>query len=442
VVIILAQCLAIAKSTGNQCKQVSVNNGLCSAHAAMLANGKEVPMVNFTDVVEKNHSPKRRQPKKQPKVAQPEFGPEHLESLINETTKGPAQSADGTTKLAFVNGQWAEVPVEDKEEGPVQVAREYFEKQQQANAQQVGPLGITGEVVIPAEIFAKYDYLVKYVAMDAVTNKDLFAAYVVKVAGMTYLQAGLEFKFIKSQEDEKSAVSKRMTEEAHTEYGNHIPLDIRMDIEAAVAEVTEYKNKKAVVIAAIEWYEAQIPDEPDVEPEPDKPAFEDAVKAFFGRMLDKFKGVGTKVVVLAVLLLSLLSIVNMFNIGQDESVPTPKVHHTAPVQESSKPVEKDKPAVDVPVPTVTDKPVDSTPASTDDVVQPETPAQVQVDTAVIRSGDTLWDIAVAVYGDGSQWPRIYEANKDLLMHDDARNATDAGHWIHVGQVLNVPGDAE
>ena len=438
----MAQCLAIAKSTCNQCKQVSVNNGLCPAHAAMLANGKEVPMVTFTDVVEKNHSPKRRQPKKQPKVAQPEFGPEHLTSLINETTKGSAQSADGTTKLEFVNGQWAEVPVEEKEEGPVQVAREYFEKQQQANAQQVGPLGITGEIVNPDEIFAKYDYLVKYVAMDAVVNKDLFAAYVIKVAGMNYLQVGLEFKFIKSEEEEKSTVSKRMTEEAHTEYGNHIPLDIRMDIESAVAEVTEYKNKKAVLIAAIEWYEAQIPDEPEVEPEPDKPAFEDAVKAFFGRMLDKFKSTGTKVVILAVLLLSLLSIVNMFNIGQDESAPQSKVHHTAPVQESSKPVEKDKPVVNVPVPAVDNTPTDNIAARQKDTVQPETPAQVQVDTAVIKDGDTLWDIAVAVYGDGTQWHRIYEANKDLLMHDDARNATDGGHWIHAGQVLHVPGDAE
>ena len=36
------------------------------------------------------------------------------------------------------------------------------------------------------------------------------------------------------------------------------------------------------------------------------------------------------------------------------------------------------------------------------------------DTYTVREGDTLWDIAEAYYGDGSEWPKIYGANRDLI----------------------------
>jgi nucleoid-associated protein YgaU len=55
----------------------------------------------------------------------------------------------------------------------------------------------------------------------------------------------------------------------------------------------------------------------------------------------------------------------------------------------------------------------------------------------IEKGDTLWDIAVAVYGDGSKWTKLYEDNKDIFLKGDARNATQPGHWIHPGQVIQI-----
>lgn len=47
----------------------------------------------------------------------------------------------------------------------------------------------------------------------------------------------------------------------------------------------------------------------------------------------------------------------------------------------------------------------------------------------VQPGDTLWAIASAEYGDGALWPRIFEANRDLLTDPDL---------IFAGQELRVP----
>lgn len=57
----------------------------------------------------------------------------------------------------------------------------------------------------------------------------------------------------------------------------------------------------------------------------------------------------------------------------------------------------------------------------------ETPAAA--DTYTVVAGDCLWKIAAKVYGDGSKWTVIYEANRDIVK--------DAG-LIYVGQVLTIP----
>ena len=47
----------------------------------------------------------------------------------------------------------------------------------------------------------------------------------------------------------------------------------------------------------------------------------------------------------------------------------------------------------------------------------------------VQSGDTLWNIAETVYGDGSKYSIIFDANSDLLEHPDR---------ILPGQRLQIP----
>jgi len=50
-------------------------------------------------------------------------------------------------------------------------------------------------------------------------------------------------------------------------------------------------------------------------------------------------------------------------------------------------------------------------------------------TYTVVSGDTLWKIAERVYGDGSAYTRIFEANRDLLERPDQ---------VYPGQELTLP----
>jgi nucleoid-associated protein YgaU len=47
----------------------------------------------------------------------------------------------------------------------------------------------------------------------------------------------------------------------------------------------------------------------------------------------------------------------------------------------------------------------------------------------VQSGDTMWHIAETVYGDGSKYSIIFDANTDLLEHPDR---------IFPGQKLHIP----
>lgn len=61
----------------------------------------------------------------------------------------------------------------------------------------------------------------------------------------------------------------------------------------------------------------------------------------------------------------------------------------------------------------------------------------------VKSGDCLWNIAKASYGDGSKWTAIYEANKNIIdttaeKYRGKGKGSSNGHWIYPDTVLTIP----
>ena len=59
----------------------------------------------------------------------------------------------------------------------------------------------------------------------------------------------------------------------------------------------------------------------------------------------------------------------------------------------------------------------------------------------IVNGDSLWKIAQKQYGDGSQWKKIYDANKDTIeaaAKKHGKKSSDSGKWIYPGASLIIP----
>jgi nucleoid-associated protein YgaU len=61
--------------------------------------------------------------------------------------------------------------------------------------------------------------------------------------------------------------------------------------------------------------------------------------------------------------------------------------------------------------------------------EPAAPEEGEARTYTVVSGDTLWKIAERMYGNGSQYMKIFEANTDLLENPDR---------IFPGQKLLIP----
>lgn len=75
--------------------------------------------------------------------------------------------------------------------------------------------------------------------------------------------------------------------------------------------------------------------------------------------------------------------------------------------------------------------------------RPAPAAPANKGTYTVKSGDNLWSIARKYYGgSGSNWKKIYDANKSVIESTANRyrggRGSDCGHWIYPGTVLTIP----
>lgn len=59
----------------------------------------------------------------------------------------------------------------------------------------------------------------------------------------------------------------------------------------------------------------------------------------------------------------------------------------------------------------------------------------------VKSGDTLWSISQKYYYTGTDWKKIYNANKEIIEQTakkHGKSSSNNGHWIYPGIRLKVP----
>lgn len=69
------------------------------------------------------------------------------------------------------------------------------------------------------------------------------------------------------------------------------------------------------------------------------------------------------------------------------------------------------------------------------------PAPAPSKTYTVVNGDCLWNIAIRFYGNGTQYTKIYDTNKDLIERTAKSRgfaSSSHGHWIFPGEVLAIP----
>ncbi|MCX7703835.1 MAG: LysM peptidoglycan-binding domain-containing protein [Planctomycetota bacterium] len=112
-------------------------------------------------------------------------------------------------------------------------------------------------------------------------------------------------------------------------------------------------------------------------------------------------------------------------------LPIPKKEKdTTPIEELL-----EEPRIPAPVVEAPQSPasVSSGPSSAKVEIPKEAPQKTAPKTYVVEKNDSYWLIAKKVYGDGSKWKRIYDANRDICPRPDD---------LHPGLKLTIPEEKE
>jgi hypothetical protein len=339
------------------------------------------------------------------RVAAPVGGVEEFKNILEEVLTNPA--ADGTTKFDLVNGIPTEIPVD--------VAGDVVKKSEELAQTELVAYNVKYDYVQAAAIIDQYQPLLKYVSESAVKDIRIVAEILVDVVRLSMEETENEWMKTTDTINKLSLKVKHMREDAKAEYDGKIPLDIKMDIDVLDEEIYQLKNFKAILQASLELHEESMVE--DEEPE----VFETRAsrhKGFFKKLKKFFPAMIIAIGAILILLATLAG-------GDKEPTKEPKAN-PAPVT-----VVNDKPVVSEHVP------ADFADLDKGKYSNPVPVAPASSVTVTVHDGDTLWDIAVKVYGDGTQWTKIYAANHSTLADADSRNVQQPGHWIHPGQVLHV-----
>ena len=229
-----------------------------------------------------------------------------------------------------------------------------------------------------------------YVPESGIEDIHHFAHLLTDVEKMTLEELQKELDRLTKEIDERSLKVKNLILETKLKYGE-IPQDTSLDIERQNEEIFQLKVKKGLLFGALESASSLVGTETSNE------------KPF--SLLKKGSRFLLALGALLILLLMIFVGEKHFNQFSSEKIlPAETIQNR---QETIKEPQKEE-------------------------------STVSVDTYIVQEGDTLWDIAEELYGDGSQWTQIWEVNADLLTSDDSRNLDQPGHWIHPGQILHIP----
>ena len=88
-----------------------------------------------------------------------------------------------------------------------------------------------------------------------------------------------------------------------------------------------------------------------------------------------------------------------------------------------------------------DEPASSTTTSTSNNARPTENKTSNSYEYIVKTGDCLWNIAKAAYGDGTKYTKIYEANKSTIEAEAkkrGKSSSSNGYIIYTGTKLIIP----